>query len=123
MINYVPQALTIQESMTIEQAVPMTRPSTVGKAASRPTSPQVEQEVMVTTAPMPQSFQMAAPLNEAELMALLMASPMYQKLEQMKNSVADGTHKSPKHKMEAGQYTEPQRWSSWEKCRSVHTAI
>ena len=50
---------------------------------------------------MPPSYQMAAPLNEAELMSLLMASPVYQKLEQMKDAVKNGIS-PPKHKMEAG---------------------
>lgn len=53
---------------------------------------------------LPQSYSMAAPLNEAELMALLMASPMYQKLEEIKKSVATGAHtqSTDKHKMEPG---------------------
>ena len=37
---------------------------------------------------MPATYQMSAPLNEAELTELLMASPMYQKLELMKKSLA-----------------------------------
>jgi hypothetical protein len=51
--------------------------------------------------PLPPSYQMAAPLNEAELMSLLMASPMYQKLEQIKDAVQNGIT-PPKHKMEPG---------------------
>lgn len=49
---------------------------------------------------------MAAPLNEAELMALLMASPMYQKLENIKKSVASGAHVTPagQHPMEPGMF-------------------
>ncbi|RUS80922.1 hypothetical protein EGW08_011303, partial [Elysia chlorotica] len=43
---------------------------------------------------MPNAFTMAAPLNEAELTALLMASPLYKKLESMKKSVAGGNFKS-----------------------------
>ena len=43
---------------------------------------------------MPATFSMAAPLNEAELTALLMASPLYKKLESMKNAVAGGNFKS-----------------------------
>lgn len=39
---------------------------------------------------MPASFAMAEPLNEAELTALIMASPLYQKLEQMKKTLAEG---------------------------------
>lgn len=37
---------------------------------------------------MPSSFVQAAPLNEAELLALLLASPLYQKLENVKKAVA-----------------------------------
>lgn len=46
---------------------------------------------------------MAAPLNEAELMSLLMASPVYQKLEQIKDAVKNGIT-PPKHRMEPGEY-------------------
>lgn len=52
---------------------------------------------------MPASYQMAAPLNEAELMSLLMASPVYQKLEQIKDAVKNGIT-PPKHRMEPGEY-------------------
>lgn len=44
--------------------------------------------------PMPDAYKMTAPLNEAELMSLLMASPLYKKLEEMKNTVANGNFKS-----------------------------
>ena len=52
--------------------------------------------------PMPASYQMAAPLNEAELTMLLMASPMYQKLEKMKRNVASGSVRSAGRKAETG---------------------
>lgn len=39
---------------------------------------------------LPVSYQMAAPLNEAELTALLMASPLYHKLEQLKKTIGKG---------------------------------
>lgn len=80
-----------------------TRPSPQGQAAEDTTK---------TTGPsssgqpdLPQSYSMAAPLNEAELMALLMASPMYQKLEDIKKSMANGAHTQPsgKHPMEPGE--------------------
>ena len=51
---------------------------------------------------MPTSYQMAAPLNEAELTMLLMASPMYQKLEKMKRNIASGGVRSAGHKAETG---------------------
>lgn len=43
---------------------------------------------------------MAEPLNEAELTALLMASPLYHKLEQMKKTLAEG-------RVKLGQKTTP----------------
>ena len=39
---------------------------------------------------MPMSYAMAEPLNEAELTALLMASPLYHKLEAMKKTLTEG---------------------------------
>ena len=51
---------------------------------------------------MPASYKMAAPLNEAELTALLMASPLYQKLEQMKKSMAGGAGSGKAHKLPEG---------------------
>ena len=41
----------------------------------------------------PQGFAMAAPLSDTELTALLMASPLYQKLEQIKKAVSGGAAK------------------------------
>lgn len=43
---------------------------------------------------MPVSYAMAAPLNETELTALLMASPLYKKLEQIRKAVSEGGVKS-----------------------------
>ena len=45
------------------------------------------------TKAMPASYQMAAPLRDAELTALLMASPLYQKMEQIKKSINSGAVK------------------------------
>ena len=39
------------------------------------------------TPDLPPSYNMAAPLNETELMALLMASPLYQKLENIRKTM------------------------------------
>ena len=39
---------------------------------------------------LPPSYNMAAPLNENELMALLMASPLYQKLENIRKTFEKG---------------------------------
>lgn len=96
------QALTIQEALNIDTTY--ARPATIGQSTDGQFSNNVPPEVPppVAQEPLPQAYQMAAPLKEAELMALLMASPMYQKLENIKKSVAEGTHKSPKHKMEEG---------------------
>ena len=49
---------------------------------------------------------MAAPLNDAEFTALLMASPMYQKLEQIRRNVASGAVSVAKNarKMAPGKY-------------------
>ena len=50
--------------------------------------------------PLPHSYIMAAPMDDAELMALLMASPLYQKLEQIKKGVAERGFGG--HRMEPG---------------------
>lgn len=52
---------------------------------------------------LPASYTMAAPLNEAELTSLLMASPLYQKLEAIKKSIASGGVRTG-HKMAPGKY-------------------
>lgn len=54
-------------------------------------SPQDEDEHEL-----PPSYKMAAPINEAELVALLMSSPLYQKLEKIKSQIEKGAHKSDK---------------------------
>ena len=43
--------------------------------------------------PIPQGYALTAPLSDAELTALLMASPLYQKLEQIKKAVSGGAFK------------------------------
>lgn len=45
---------------------------------------------------LPSSYNMAAPMNDAELVALLMASPLYQKLENIKSQIEKGAHKKDK---------------------------
>ena len=54
---------------------------------------------------MPQSYTMAAPLDDNELTALLMASPLYNKLEQMKKAVSSGGLRTG-HKMASGNATQ-----------------
>ena len=67
-------------------------------ADGRPSSPvshhslEEEEEEM----PLPSSYKMAAPINEADLVALLMASPLYQKLESIKSQIEKGAHKGDK---------------------------
>ena len=41
----------------------------------------------------PQGYAMTAPLSDTELTALLMASPLYHKLEQIKKAVSGGAFK------------------------------
>ena len=64
---------------------------------ARPRSPQVSSRpstVEESEAPdVPPSYNMTAPLNETELMSLLMASPLYQKLEKIKSQIEQGAHK------------------------------
>lgn len=62
---------------------------------------------------MPAAFSMAAPLNEAELTALLMASPLYKKLETMKKAVAGGNFKSAPS-VASGESHVDERDMSWE---------
>ena len=65
--------------------------------AVRPSSPvtRVEHaEQQRSASDLPPSYNMAAPLNETELMALLMASPLYQKLENIRKSMEKGVSKS-----------------------------
>ena len=66
--------------------------------AVRPSSPigRVEHEEQQRSgAPdLPPAYNSAAPLNEAELLALLMASPLYQKLENIRKSMEKGVGKS-----------------------------
>ena len=83
---------------------PRNVPMTNRQPPSRPATPESQHITPQTAAtPLPASYQMAPPLNETELMALLMASPMYHKLEAMKKTVEDGGLKAPKHKVEPGQ--------------------
>jgi hypothetical protein len=60
--------------------------------ATEPTQANVAvaTNVMSAAPDMPGSYTMAAPLNETELTMLLMQSPLYQKLEEIKKTVAKG---------------------------------
>ena len=97
--------LTLKESLNIDPLL-STRAQT---SAGIPVSDAAP--IMPVTAPvtgsaaqkqMPASFQIAGPMNEAELTALLMASPIYQKMEQIKQAVAKGAVNAGGHKMVPG---------------------
>ena len=73
------EVLTLKESATID-----------GLAAKRAQVPIMPQTAAPLAAPLPAAYSMTAPMNEAEFTALLMASPLYQKLEQIKKSLSSG---------------------------------
>ena len=80
--------MTLNEALNIDAA---------NSQAVRPSSPiRVEHEDQQRSgAPdLPPAYNSAAPLNEAELLALLMASPLYQKLENIRKSMEKGVGKS-----------------------------
>ena len=53
---------------------------------------------------LPESYKLAAPLNEADFTALLMSSPLYRKLENIKKLVAEGAHIKTDQKCREGQH-------------------
>ena len=63
------------------------QPASQGALPQQTAVPSSEQN---TNQQMPASYAMTAPLNDEELAALLMASPLYQKLDQIKKAVANG---------------------------------
>lgn len=75
-----------------------TKTETVPLTAGRPDSPQMYHAQQGSTGGeqiLPAAFTMTAPLNETEVMSLLMASPMYQRLEQMKSTLTSAAKKQP----------------------------
>ena len=76
--------LTLKECVGIDHLVSPTRPVVTPQSAPITGKPPGSGDNM------PSSFRMAGPLNEAELTALLMASPLYQKMEQLKKAVSAG---------------------------------
>ncbi len=86
------QILTLREA--VNQASGQRPVTTATIPAIIPTTAVSKQSGPVTASapsqPLPQSYQMAAPVSEAEITALLMASPMYKKLEQIKRTIASG---------------------------------
>ena len=84
------QALTIQEALNID--VLTSRVESRPKSAESSTrEPEIERENTVQS--LPPSYNMAAPLDETELMNLLTASPMYQKMENIKKMIEKGANK------------------------------
>ena len=110
------EVLTLKESANIDHLVaskaamssspqrvpivPGQAPPTQGKAA--PVMAGTQPAVTQQNQSLPMSYQMAAPLNEAELTTLLMASPLYQKLEQLKKKVSSGALAAGLTKMPSG---------------------
>ena len=100
MSSYPTQALTLKEGLQIEQlaVTESVAPQQAGPQASLTAAGGVEKQPdpqwagaqPISADVMPASFAMAEPLNEAELTALLMASPMYKKLEEMKKVLTEG---------------------------------
>lgn len=87
------QALTLKECVNIDhlmsarsQSIPPSEDTSVMEDSSERAPPSGQDH-----SSLPSSYKMAAPLNEAELTALLLASPLYQKLEQMKKNLSTGT--------------------------------
>lgn len=77
------QVITLREAMNVQ-------PLTGGQPrVGAPQTPEVAPPQGQSQA-MPTGYQMTTPMNEAELTALLMASPLYQKMEQIKQVVAKG---------------------------------
>lgn len=101
------KVLTLKESVNIDHMVAAQSrgtPREVERADEEDTggriaeaggmaAPVVTPSLAPTTQAMPQSYKMAAPLDDAEFTALLMASPLYQKLEQIKKSLKNGAGK------------------------------
>ncbi|WAR00886.1 hypothetical protein MAR_025258, partial [Mya arenaria] len=117
------EALTLNEALNIDTAnarlESRERPSSPAESL-RPST--VEDERPTTQPELPASYNMAAPLNDAELVALLMASPLYQKLESIKTQIEKGAHKGDgkdKTEGEVFQDTKDQEWTSDSKLEPV----
>lgn len=82
--------MLINEALNVDKLTKASPPAMVETKSEQLRSSPTSSE----TTPMPEGYKMAAPLNEAELMGLLMASPLYKKLEDMKNKVANGNFAS-----------------------------
>jgi hypothetical protein len=85
------QSLTLQEALNVDH---VSRPDNFNApsadAVHSPRQAPTSAESSAQDSSVPAAFHQAAPLNEAEMLALLMASPLYQKLEKVKKAVANG---------------------------------
>ncbi|XP_077985306.1 uncharacterized protein LOC144439946 [Glandiceps talaboti] len=84
------------------------------------TSGLVSTDNVVTSGEMPASYNMAAPLSDKELTALLMASPLYKKLEELRDLVSKG-FKAPPAVGEGDHYLDDRDadWSTDDKLHPV----
>ena len=90
------QVLTLKESVNIDHlvsqagAVTVVTPATAGTTVVVDSAATPAAVAPTSYAALPEAYQMAAPLNEVELTALLMASPLYHKMEKIKKNIANG---------------------------------
>ena len=96
------QALTLNEALNIDSA------NARMESSYRPQSSESSRHSTIDDNDqqerLPASYNMAAPMNDAELVALLMASPLYQKLENIKSQIEKGAHKANKTDTKDGNY-------------------
>ena len=83
------ETLILKETISVDRLV---------QAAATTEAPVVAKPVES----MPTSYKMAAPLTDGELTALLMSSPLYQKLQEIQDIVAGGSFKAKKGKGSEG---------------------
>ncbi len=83
------ETLILKETISVDTLV---------QAAAEPEAPIS----VKSSEEMPAAYRMAAPLTDGELTALLMASPLYQKLQEVKDIVAGGEFKAKKGKSSEG---------------------
>ncbi|KAH3741464.1 hypothetical protein DPMN_048189, partial [Dreissena polymorpha] len=110
------EALTLNEALNIDTATARMesrdssrRPGS--SASSRGTTG--EQESPAPRQELPPMYKEAAPINDAELVALLMASPLYQKLESIKTQIEKGAHLTGKGDKSEGQVFQDSKDIEW----------
>lgn len=87
------EVIALKESIHVDNLVAAT-------IESEAASPPIQQARL-----MPDSYRLAAPLSEGELASLLLASPLYQKIESIKSLVSGGAGKG-------GQFGGSGKWKS-----------